>query len=172
MDRSLPRVAIMTDATCAADAAAFAELFPAVYLRFHRRDAKRDALPAASRAVLQHLSGAGPLTIGEMARHLSRALSVVSEVVDHLERDGLLERMRDQRDRRRALVWLTEAGIAHLDRDRDVLSRELLARAMARMAAADRRALLAGMNALVQADREAAEPVSLPTHQRPKRRKR
>jgi len=176
MDRPLPRVAIMSDGGPAADAAAdadsFAELFPAVYLRFHRRDGKRDALPAASRAVLQHLAGAGPLTIGEMARHLARAQSVVSEVVDHLERDGLLERMRDQRDRRRALVWLTEAGIAHLDRDRDVLSRDLLARAMARMAPAARRALLDGMNALVQADREATEPASLPTHERPRRRRR
>src|SRR6185369_10025501 len=101
MDRLLPTVgSVMLDAPFTADAAAFAQLFPAVYLRFHRRDAKGRALPAASRAVLQHLSGAGPLTIGEMARHLDRAQSVVSEVVDHLERDGLLERIRDHRDRR------------------------------------------------------------------------
>ena len=68
----------------------FAELFPRVYLAFHRRDEKRE-LPNASRAVLQHLALTGPLTIGEMAQHLERAQSVVSEIVDHLERDGLLE---------------------------------------------------------------------------------
>ena len=135
------------------DAAAFGALFPAVYLRFHRRDGKRRALPAASRSVLQHLAVAGPLTIGEMARHLDRAQSVVSEIVAHLERGGLLERLRDARDRRRALVWLTEAGAAHLEREREVLSRELLARAMANMSPADRRALLAGMKALIRADR-------------------
>jgi DNA-binding MarR family transcriptional regulator len=146
------------------DAAAFAALFPAVYLRFHRRDAKGRALPAASRAVLQHLSSAGPLTIGEMARHLDRAQSVVSEVVDHLERDGLLERVRDHRDRRRALVWLTEAGVTHLERDRDVLSRDLLARAMAHMPAAARRALVDGMDALIRADGVAAGAAALPTH--------
>lgn len=43
-------------------AAAFGELFPAVYLRFHRRDDKRSELTSAARAVLQHLSIAGPLT--------------------------------------------------------------------------------------------------------------
>src|SRR5215471_4373693 len=153
-----------------ADAAAFAELFPAVYLRFHRRDPKGDALPTASRAVLQHLSTAGPLTVGEMARHLDRAQSVVSEVVDHLVRDGLLERMPDARDRRRALVWLTEQALTYLDRDRDVLSRELLARAMARMTPAARAALLRGMHALVRADADLPPP-PLPTHQRPRRKK-
>ena len=160
-----------TDEGAGAAAAAFAELFPAVYLRFHRRDAKRDALPSASRAVLQHLSVAGPLAVGEMARHLQRAQSVVSEVVDHLERDGLLERVRDPRDRRRALVWLTEEGLAYLERDRDVLSRELLARAMSGMTAAARAALLRGMRALIRAD--AATPTTttpppLPTHRRPR----
>jgi DNA-binding MarR family transcriptional regulator len=105
-----------------------------------------------------------------MARHLQRAQSVVSEVVDHLERDGLLERARDPRDRRRALVWLTEAGLAYLERDRDVLSRELLARAMARMTLAARAALLRGTRALIQADGGAPAP-PLPTHQRPRRRR-
>jgi hypothetical protein len=41
---------------------------------------------AASRTILQHLTVAGPLAVGEMGRHLQRAQSVVSEVVDHLER--------------------------------------------------------------------------------------
>jgi len=130
----------------------FAEYFPAVYLRFHRRDEKRSELATASRAVLQHLVLSGPLTIGEMARHLARAQSVVSEIVDHLERDGLLERMRDPKDRRRTLVWLTDAGVARLDGEREVLSQELLARAMARMSDDDRAALLCGMRALLAAD--------------------
>ena len=55
----------------------FGELFPAVYLRFHRRDGKQRELASASRAVLQHLTLTGPLTVGEMAKHLSRAQSVV-----------------------------------------------------------------------------------------------
>jgi DNA-binding MarR family transcriptional regulator len=134
------------------DAKRFAALFPAVYLRFHRRDGKRRELPSASRAVLQHLTLSGPLTIGEMARHLSRAQSVVSEIVEHLERDGLLERMRDPADRRRSLVWLSEQGLALLEHEREVLSSELLAKAMARMTPAARSALLRSMQALIDAD--------------------
>ena len=114
----------------------YAELFPAVYLRFHRRDGKRQALPGASRAVLQHLTLTGPVSIGQLARHLDRAQSVVSDIVRHLERDGLLERQRDPADARRTLVWLSEAGMARIDQDREVLSRDSLARAMARMSAA------------------------------------
>jgi DNA-binding MarR family transcriptional regulator len=129
----------------------FGELFPAVYLRFHRRDGKRRALPAASRAVLQHLTLTGPVRVGELARHLARAQSVVSDIVSHLERDGLVERQKDPADARRTLVWLSEAGLARVDEERDVLSRALLARALARMSPADVAALLRGTRALVTA---------------------
>jgi DNA-binding MarR family transcriptional regulator len=90
--------------------AEFAELFRAVYLTFHRRDGSRSQLPNASLAVLEHLAHAGPLTVGEAAAHLNRAQSVVSEIVSHLERQGMLERESDPADRRRTLVWLTGAG--------------------------------------------------------------
>jgi DNA-binding MarR family transcriptional regulator len=133
------------------DARRFGELFPAVYLRFHRRDGKRRELAGASRAVLQHLTLTGPLTVGEMAKHLSRAQSVVSEIVEHLERDGLLEKMRDPGDKRRTLVWLSDAGLALLEAEREVLSRELLTEAMSHMSVPDRRALLRGMDALIRA---------------------
>jgi DNA-binding MarR family transcriptional regulator len=139
----------MRQGAASEEARQFGELFPAVYLRFHRRDGKRRELSGASRAVLHHLTLSGPLTIGEMAKHLSRAQSVVSEIVDHLERDGLLERMRDPKDRRRTLVWLSERGLVALDREREVLSSELLTRAMARMKPAARLALLSGMRALL-----------------------
>jgi DNA-binding MarR family transcriptional regulator len=140
--------------TVSDDARDFGELFPAVYLRFHRRDGKRSELPGASRAILQHLTLTGPLTIGELSRHLSRAQSVVSEIVQHLERDGWLERTRDPKDRRRTLVWLSDQGLELLEREREVLSSDLLARAMQRMAATEREALLDGMRALIGADRQ------------------
>jgi DNA-binding MarR family transcriptional regulator len=135
------------------DAKEFGELFPAIYLRFHRRDGKGRELTSASRSVLHHLTLTGPLTIGEMAKHFDRAQSVVSEMVEHLERDGLVERMRDPKDKRRSLVWLSDKGLALLDREREVLSSDLLARAMDCMKAADRRALLRGMHALIETDR-------------------
>jgi DNA-binding MarR family transcriptional regulator len=139
-----------------ADAAAFASLFRALYLTYHRRDGPRTGLTGASRAVLGHLAHTGPLTIGEAALHLDRAQSVVSEIVDGLERRGLLLRDRDPGDRRRTLVWLTPTGVEALRRDGEVLSEDVLATAMSRMADADRAALLTGAAALL-----AAAPPSL-----------
>ena len=104
-----------------AQAERFAELFRAVYLTFHRRDGPRSQLAGASRAVLEHLALAGPLTVGEAAAHMARAQSVISEIVTHLERQGLLEREDDPADRRRTLIWLTPSGHEALRRDREVL---------------------------------------------------
>jgi DNA-binding MarR family transcriptional regulator len=129
----------------------FAERFRAVYLTFHRRDGPRGQLQGASRAVLEHLAIAGPLTIGEAAAHLNRAQSVVSEIVSHLEVQGLLERESDPADRRRTLVWLTPAGHAALRRDGEVLSLDLLARALGRVPPDQADGLIAGLQALVQA---------------------
>jgi DNA-binding MarR family transcriptional regulator len=127
----------------------FAELFRAVYLTFHRRDGPRGQLPGASRAVLEHLAMAGPLTIGEAAGHLNRAQSVVSEIVSHLTDQGLLERESDPADRRRTLIWLTPAGHDALRRDREVLGLDLLAGAFARMPPGEADALINGLEALV-----------------------
>jgi DNA-binding MarR family transcriptional regulator len=129
----------------------FADRFRAVYLTFHRRDGPRSQLQGASRAVLEHLAMAGPLTIGEAAAHLDRAQSVISEIVSHLEDQGLLERESDPADRRRTLIWLTPAGHGALRRDREVLGLDLLARAFARVPPGQADELVAGLQALVQA---------------------
>jgi DNA-binding MarR family transcriptional regulator len=126
-------------------------LFQAVYLSFHRRDGRRAELSGASRAVLTHLALAGPLTVGEAAVHLDRAQSVVSEIVTQLEAKQLLAREPDPRDRRRTLVWLTPAGFARLERDRQVLSTGQLAAALGALKPADRDALFTGLTALVAA---------------------
>ena len=160
----------MSDA--ADDATAFARLFPAAYLCFHRRDGKRSALTGASHAVLEHLSRSGPLTVGEAARHLDRAQSVVSGIVAGLVRKGLLEQIRDARDRRRTLIWLSEAGLARLEHEREVLSRVLLERAMRRMSTAERRALLDGMQALLRAGDRTTPSTATSTQRRAARPRR
>jgi DNA-binding MarR family transcriptional regulator len=132
-------------------------LFPAIYLRLHARRDKAGHRPAAQGlAVLQHLALSGPLTVGEAARHFGRAQSVTSEIVERLAAQGLVTRMRDERDRRRVLVWLTTAGHELLARDRQVLSPELARAAVRRMTPAARRALVDGMRALVAAADEVA----------------
>jgi len=132
-----------------AQAERFAELFEAVYLTFHRRDGPRSQLAGASRAVLEHLALAGPLTVGEAAAHMDRAQSVISEIVTHLERRGLLEREDDPADRRRTLIWLTPAGHEALRRDREVLGVDHLARTMARLPPGRADDLIAGLRTLV-----------------------
>jgi len=138
---------VMQDAERAAEE--FDRLFQDVYLAFHRRDGKRSELSGASRAVLGHLAMAGPLTVGEAARHLDRAQSVVSDIVTQLERNGLLEREPDPADRRRTLVWLSAAGFERLAEDRRVLSKRLLARTMTEVPTDRRDALLDGLRALL-----------------------
>jgi len=141
-----------------AQAERFAELFRAVYLTFHRRDGPRSQLPGASRAVLEHLALAGPLTVGEAAAHMSRAQSVISEIVTHLERQGLLEREDDPADRRRTLIWLTPRGHDVLRREREVLGVDHLARALARLPPGQADELIAGLRALVDLATPAPTP--------------
>ncbi|MGO8883859.1 MAG: MarR family winged helix-turn-helix transcriptional regulator [Streptosporangiaceae bacterium] len=134
----------------------FAGLFRAVYLTFHRRDGPRSGLPGASRAVLEHLAMAGPLTIGETAAHLTRAQSVISDIVSHLVRQGLLERESDPADRRRTLIWLTPEGHATLRREREVLGVDQLACAMSRLPSGQADTLLSALRALID---QAAAPL-------------
>lgn len=129
----------------------FCAAFPATFLAFHRRDGRRSQLTNASRAVLQHLAVTGPISIGEAALHLDRAQSVVSGIVTQLEGHGLLEREPDPANRRRTLVWLTEAGLARLRDDADVLDRRLVAEAMEDLDEATRRGLIDGLDALLRA---------------------
>jgi DNA-binding MarR family transcriptional regulator len=150
-------------------ARAYAALFPAVYLRFHRRDGKRRELSGASRAILHHLAQSGPLTVGECARHLGRAQSVVSEIVDQLESNNLLARVRDEADRRRTLVWLTDEARARLGEEQEVLSMAALEAAIAEMKPRDRAMLIDGTRALVEAARRIAAGKSTPHP--PKRRR-
>lgn len=157
MDCLRSTVAVMTASSPADDPEAFARAFEAAfqqaYLRFHRRDGKRSQMSGASRAVLLHLAHTGPLTVGEAAKHLDRAQSVVSDIVTQLEAKDLLAREPDPDDRRRTLVWLTPAGFDALDRERQVLSTELVARAAATLSAEDRAALVGTLEALNQGAR-------------------
>lgn len=140
------------------DADAFCELFPQAYLAFHRRDGRRSDLTNASRAVLTHLISSGPITIGDAARHLDRAQSVVSDIVTQLEGHGLVEREPDPADRRRTLVWLTDAGLTRLRDDSDVLDRDLVTTAMRHLDVDTRRGLLDGLTALITASQRKEHP--------------
>ncbi|MFT4251066.1 MAG: MarR family transcriptional regulator [Caulobacter sp.] len=124
-------------------AADFEALFRAVYAAAVRRVRdKRERPSPETVALLDHLAAAGPLTAGELARHVDRAPSTLTEMVDALVGKGLLTRDRDPADARRSLIWLTPEGRAALVEARNVLDHDLLARAGEALSAEERAALL------------------------------
>jgi len=73
----------------------------------------------------------------------------MSEIIDGLERKRLLARMRDARDRRRTLVWITDEGRAAMAQEREVLCGEMLESALAGLSETMRTNLLQSIEALV-----------------------
>ncbi len=132
-------------------AAAFEDLFRRTYLRAVRRVRdKRGRLTPETVAFLDHLAVSGPLTPGELSRHLDRAPSTLSEMIDHLLAKGLLERDRDPADARRSLIWLSDAGRVALAEARQVLDPAILARAAAALSEAERAAFLKSFDVFVR----------------------
>jgi DNA-binding MarR family transcriptional regulator len=145
------------DQPLTADAAAkrVARLFPEVYRRYHWAQRVKGAeLPVSRRAleVLQHLHASGPLTVGEQAEHLGLRRNSVSELLQRLEAKGLIARIRDERDERRVLVWLTESGRDVVSRIGQVLAPDLLAQTMAALSPEERAIVVRGIELLVSVD--------------------
>ncbi len=137
----------------------FAELFPRVFRRFCQRiPPSQHRLTGESMAILRHLADTGPLTVTEMARHLERSQAATSEIIARLVGRGLLDRMPDERDRRRVLVWLTPAGREMLHAAQEVLSPELLARGLRQLSPQRRRTLIEAVQALLATDPLPGEP--------------
>jgi len=133
----------------------FADLFPAIYRHFCRRWAPDEYRPSAeAAAILEHLSDTGPLTVTEAARHFERSQAATSELVERLRRRGLIDRIRDERDQRRHLVWLTEEGRAVVADLRRVLDPKLLDPAFSKLTPRERDGLVAGLRALLAAARD------------------
>ena len=61
-------------------------------------------------AVLEALYHLGSMTQGEVSTKVLKSGSNMTTVIDNLERDGLVRRERDAKDRRVINVHLTEAG--------------------------------------------------------------
>lgn len=73
---------------------------------------KEYGLTESQFAVLEAIHHLGPLSQGQLCQKILRSGSNVTTVVDNLERDGLVERERDDTDRRVQIVQLTERGRA------------------------------------------------------------
>lgn len=128
-----------------------ARLFPEVFRLYHYGQRVEGAeLPVTRRSleVLQHLAASGPLTVGEQAEHLGLRRNSVSELLQRLEAKGLVARIRDERDERRVLVWLTPAGADVASRVGRILAPDLLSRVMARLTPEERAIVVRGFELL------------------------
>jgi DNA-binding MarR family transcriptional regulator len=143
------------DRDAVAAARTVARLFPEVYRRYHWANRVHGGeLPVTRRAleVLQHLYASGPLTVGEQAEHLGLRRNSASEMLQRLEAKGLVARVRDERDERRVLVWLTDAGRDVVSRVGQVLAPDLIAQVMATLSPKERAIVVRGFELLASAD--------------------
>ena len=84
-----------------------------VFLRMHRLMNRRMAEQGASLArtkLLLFLAKRGPARAADIADFFDNAPRTVTEAIDGLERDGLVVRTPDARDRRVKQVSITDAG--------------------------------------------------------------
>lgn len=65
----------------------------------------------------------GPMRMTELAEHLGTATASVTGMVDRLEERGLVERVRDESDRRVVHVAITDAGKQAMSDTQDEFSR-------------------------------------------------
>ena len=137
------------------------QLYPAVYHRFQasRQAIKGTGVTPRMVGLLRHLAGSGPLTLGELVTHLGLSKSAVTELVDRVEAKGLTSRIRDDRDRRKVFLWLTDQGRQVVSETVTVLEEEKLGLALGRMTPEERKNLITGLRALLRADQEVQDGI-------------
>ena len=73
---------------------------------------------------LQH----GKLSAGELASRVSLSQGTVTDILNRLEKRGLIMRLRDTTDRRRVLVEATQRGLAVLEESPPLLQERFIQR--------------------------------------------
>jgi DNA-binding MarR family transcriptional regulator len=112
-------------------------------------------LSMAQLKALMFLSDEGPLPVGQVGYRLGVTLPTASYQVERLVRAGLVDRVQDERDRRRTLVHLTNKA-TELIRSLRQGRAELMRSWMAQMSAEDMAALERGLTALARVATDAA----------------
>lgn len=81
-----------------------------MFSKLSARDIERYGLTQPQFSVLEALGHLGPLTIGELGKKMLVTGGCMTVIIDNLERDGLVERVRSIEDRRVIKVGLTVKG--------------------------------------------------------------
>jgi DNA-binding MarR family transcriptional regulator len=114
-----------------------------------RRAESHVGLSAAQLFVLQHLSGAETLSMGQLAERTCTDPSSVSVVVKKLVEQNYVKRARSSVDERRVEVMLTKRGRSLLERAPDVAQQQLI-EALGAMPATRRRMLAQLLDEVVE----------------------
>lgn len=78
--------------------------------RLSAKDIERYGLTQPQFSVLEALGHLGPLPIGDVSRKMLVTGGCMTVIIDNLEKEGLVERIRKPSDRRVTLVQLTPKG--------------------------------------------------------------
>jgi DNA-binding MarR family transcriptional regulator len=100
----------------------------------------RAGLTLAASFVLNRLHREGPSRLTVLATKEGVSQPAMTQLIQRMERHGLVSRMTDPEDGRVALVGLTEAGVSVLD-DRKHVRRERLTELLTTLTAEEARAL-------------------------------
>ncbi len=82
----------------------------ATFSRLAARDIEQYGLTQPQFGVLEMLGHLGPLTIGDIGKRMLVTGGCTTVILDNLEKDGLVERVRSDEDRRVINVQLTARG--------------------------------------------------------------
>ena len=136
------------------------ELYPRIYFACHRRHVRdpksKRVLSAHQASILDHLDEREPVTLLELARHMGVTASTMSLQVEQLVRKRYVIRERDERDRRRLRLRLSEDG-ARVREANSVLDGDRVKRMLDRLSDEERAAGTAGLALLARAAREQSE---------------
>jgi DNA-binding MarR family transcriptional regulator len=91
----------------------------------HSADFVEMPMTMSQAKVLYLVASAGEIHMAELPGRLGVSLSTVSGLVDRLVDHGLLVRREDPADRRQVVVGMTEAGVAAIERFRELNVRQL-----------------------------------------------
>lgn len=139
----------------------FAELYLRLVRVLDRRMAEEGASLARTRMLLA-LQKQGTMRATDLADFFNQSPRTVTEAIDGLERDGLLERTPDPSDRRAKLVSITLKGLAAVKKT-EPLRRKMLEQTFGVLDRQERETLQALLEriggALTEAARDTADPI-------------
>jgi DNA-binding MarR family transcriptional regulator len=118
------------------------------YLRSMGTNQSENPVTRVQWLLLRHLQRNGSCTIGELAEHLDVRSSTMSQMVDRLEKNGIVYRSAGQKDARVKTVALSEKG-KEIIQEREMLWVDSLAQPFQNFSTEEKETLLNLMDKLV-----------------------